>query len=552
MFEPPHRRLQDVGNVIAATDGDFVNSLHNDTPRRSLKPEWLRVSNCRLLLAALSWVGCLGVGSAKGDLWNVGLLYDHFPLTREAGWRTEAVGPFFYQQTRDSDHTLAVPPLFSNTQGTETDFHEFDLLYPLLTYDRFGSEYRWQLFQLLSFAGGQTQDETPKSRLTVFPIYFQQRSPDPQYNYTALLPLYGQLKNRLFRSEIDFVLWPLYVKSVRGKAADSSADDVTAALAGRWLSPQSGEVTTYNYLYPFFHLRYGDGLKGWQFLPLLGHEHKEVTTRTNSWGDEEIIPGHDKWLAVWPLFAHQEREIGTDNPERQQFLLPFYNYLRSPRRDSTSYLWPFGLTITDDREKQYREVGAPWPLIVFARGEGKSVSRVWPFISQAKTDALQSDFFLWPLYKYNRLQVGELDRDRIRLLFFLYSEVNEQNIESGKTQARTDLWPLFTWRRDFDGRSRLQILAPLEPVLPNSKSIERNWSPLWSLWRAEQNPQTATASQSLLWNLYRRESTPTAKKCSLLFGLFQYQSGTATRRWRVFHLPFGRVEAAGPPATGSR
>lgn len=544
--------MQDCDNVIAQTNQRFVASLKNDPYRGDLKLDWLRISYCRLLLVALTLVGSVGIGSANGDLWNVGLLYDHFPLTREAGWRTEVAGPLFYQQTRDSDRILAVPPLFSDTQGTETDFHEFDLLYPLLTYDRFGSEYRWQLFQLFSFSGGQTQEEVPKSRFTVFPIYFQQRSPDPQFNYTAMLPIYGHLKNRLFRSEIDFVLWPLYVKSVRGRTPDSSTDDVTDALAGRWLNPQSGEITTYNYVYPLFHLRYGDGLKGWQFWPLLGHEHKEVTTRTNTWGDAEIIPGHDKWLAVWPLFAHQERQIGTDNPERQQFLLPFYNYLRSPRRDSTSCFWPFGLTITDDREKQYREVGAPWPLIVFARGEGKTTSRVWPFFSQAKTDSLQSDFFLWPLYKFNRLQVGELDRDRTRILFFLYSEIHEQNFESGKSQARTDLWPLFTWRRNFDGHSRLQVLAPLEPVLPNSKSIERNWSPLWSLWRAERNPQTGAASQSLLWNLYRHEATPTAKKCSLLFGLFQYQSDTAARRWRVFYIPFGSRDAAPSPAADSR
>ncbi|MBE0545625.1 MAG: hypothetical protein IH623_30205 [Verrucomicrobia bacterium] len=519
-------------------------SLRHGSYPDDLRPEFLLVS-IRWLLFAAALLACSSEVRVSGnELWNAGFLYDHFPLTKEAGWRTEAIGPLFYHQMREADRMVALPPLFSDTRGVETDFHEFDLLYPLMTYDRFGSEYRWQLFQVLSIAGGQTQDEIAKSRFTVFPIYFQQRSPDPALNYTALLPVYGHLKNRLFRSEIDFVLWPLYVKSVRRTAASPLPDAMAAALSGQFLNPQPGDVTTYNYLYPIFHLRYGDGLKGWQFWPLVGHEHKEVTTFTNTWGDEQMIPGHDKWLALWPLFAHQERGIGTDNPERQQFLLPFYNYLRSPRRDFTSYLWPFGLTITEDREKKYREVGAPWPFIVFARGEGKTVSRVWPFFSQAQTDSLQSDFFLWPLYKYNRRHVGAWDRDRTRILFILFSDVNEQNFETGRTRQRTDLWPLFIWQQEFDGSRRLQILAPLEPVLPNRKSIERNWSPLWSLWRAEQNPQAGTASQSLLWNLYRRESTPATRKCSLLFGLFQYESNVATRRWRVFYVPFGSQKQA--------
>jgi hypothetical protein len=81
------------------------------------------------------------------------------------------------------------------------------------------------------------------------------------------------------------------------------------------------------------------------------------------------------------------------------------------------------------------------------------------------------------------------------------------------------------------------VLAPLEPILSGSKSIQRNYSPLWSLWRAEKNTKTGAASQSLLWNLYRRDIAPGSKKCSLLFGLFQYQSRPDGRQLRLFYLP---------------
>ena len=451
------------------------------------------------------------------DFAGAGPLYDRFSSTLFSGHRTEALGPLFYHEQNESTRTWSSPPLFSYTLNQDTDFEEFDFAYPFLTYDRFGAEYRFQIFQLFNFAGGQTQSEINVSRFTLFPLYFQQRSLLPGKNYTALLPIYGHLQNRLFRDEIKFALMPLYIQS------------------------RKRDVVTDNYLYPFFHLRHGDGLKGWQFWPLIGSEHKEVTTRTNHWEDVETIGGHDKFFALWPFFLNETRGIGTENPERQQALLPFYTYLRSPLRDSSTYLWPFGVTRTVDREKKYTEWGAPWPLVSFARGEGKTTSRVWPFFSQARTETLESDFYLWPVYKFNRITSAPLDRQRTRILFFLYSDLTEKNTETGATFHRRDLWPLFTERHDFDGNSRWQIFAPLEPLLPNNKSIERNYSPLWSLWRSEQNAKTDSSSQSVFWNLYRSESTPESRKCSLLFGLFQYESMAQRQHWRLLYLPIGQA-----------
>jgi hypothetical protein len=475
--------------------------------------------------------------AAAGDAVHAGFAFDRHELTLETGTRTEAVGPFFYHTQMELGSTWAVPPLFSFTSWLEGDGAEFDLLYPLLTYDRYGEEYRWQFLQLLSFAGGRDQDTSRRRRFTLYPLYFQQRSTDAAENYTALFPVYGHLQNRFGRAEMDFVLWPLYLKTVRRPHASSLPDDPFLNLGLRFLSSRRGDVTTYNYLYPFFHLRYGDGLQGWQVWPLLGHEQKTVTAKTNNWGDPEIIPGHDKWFALWPFFYHQQRGIGSANPDHDWAIVPFYRAQRSPQRDSTSYGIPLGVTITDDRARKYREVSAPWPFIVFARGEGKTINRVWPLFGQGETAGLESDFYLWPVYQYRRKRGETLDRQRTRILLFLASHTKETNKETAKSQTRTDVWPLYTQRRDFDGRSRLQIFAPLEPFLPASKSIERNYSPLWSVWRAEKNPVTGATSQSLLWNLYRRETTPTTRKGSLLFGLIQYHSGAEATRWRLFYLP---------------
>src|SRR6185369_1611467 len=101
------------------------------------------------------------------------------------------------------------------------------------------------------------------------------------------------------------------------------------------------------------------------------------------------------------------------------------------------------------------------------------------------TPYLESDFYFWPIYKYNRITSEPLDRERTRILLFLYSDVIERNTTAGTFSERTDLWPLFTRRRDAKGSTRLQVLAPLESFLPGNTTVERNYSPLWSLWRAE-------------------------------------------------------------------
>ena len=449
---------------------------------------------------------------------SCGFLFERFNLTLEDGFRSEAAGPFYYSQQTDSGTTWALPPFFSCDRDLGVPSHEDDFLYPLITRTIYGSEHRWQFGQLISFSGGDEQGDIPKKRVTFFPFYFNQRSSDTNLNYTAFFPFYGRLKDRLFHDEIYFVQFPFFGET------------------------RKRDVVTDNYLYPFVHRRHGDGLEGWQVWPFVGHEHKNVTTRTNGFGDTAVIAGHDKSFFLWPLHLKQDTGIGTDNPEKFRASIPLYAYSRSPQRDSTSVLWPF-FTWIDDRAKKYHEWQGPWPFVIFTRGEGKTTSRIFPLFSQSHNQEMASDSYLWPLYQHHRLQAAPLDQEHTRVLFYLYSQVVEKNIKTGAEKRRLDMWPFFTWHRDFNGNERLQVLAPVEPAVPNNRGIERNWSPLWSLWRAEDNPKTGAASRSLLWDLYRRETAPGHKKVSLLFGLFQYQCDGESRRTRLFYIPVSQTTA---------
>jgi hypothetical protein len=468
----------------------------------------------KICLRTCSWLLALNFPFAvfSADNIVVGPIFSQFMLTLDSGHRSEAIGPFFYNQQKDSERTWSIPPLFSHDSDPAVESEEDDLLYPLLTYERFGTEYRWQLGQLISFAGGEDPQAFSEKRFTLFPLYFQQRSSNVNENYTALVPFYGHLKNRLFRDEIFFVMFPIYSET------------------------RKRDVITDNYLFPFFDLRHGTGLHGWQFWPLVGTEHKDVTTQTNGFGEIETVEGYDKFFALWPIHFYQNTGIGTDDPAKFRADLPFYSTLRSPSRDSTSVLWPFFSWI-DDRGEKYREWEGPYPFVVVARGAGKTVTRVWPLFNQAHNDTLENDYYLWPLYRYDYLHSSALDYRRTHVLFYLFVNVKEKNLETGTQRHRMDMWPFFTYHRDFNGNKWLQVPAPIEPALPNNHGVERNWSPLWSLWRSERNPKSGAASQSLFWNFYRRDTAPTSKKCSLIFGLFQYQSDSKMKKLRLFYVP---------------
>jgi hypothetical protein len=477
------------------------------------------VSLAVLFAAARSSV--LASPAADSDAVSAGFLFDQFKLTLTEGERTEAAGPFYYSEKNIEDQTVAYPPFFSRYEDPAVNTTEYQVLYPLLNCEHYGGEWRWQFAQMLSFAGGRQPDETLTHRFTLFPFYFQQRSAETKLDYTAVFPFYGHLQNRLFRDKIYFVMFPLYGQS------------------------QHKDIVTDNYLYPIVHVRHGEGLQGWQVWPVAGHEHKVITQETNGFGDVSLNPGYDKSFLFWPLWLRQDSGLGTADPDNFRASIPLFVKERSPLRDQTSVLWPV-FTWVEERGRKYHEWEGPWPFVIFARGEGKTTSRVWPIFSESHNATQESDSYLWPLYRYKRLHADPLDQQRRSVLFYLYVNVLERNTGTGTHEQRISLWPLYTWNRDFNGNRRLQVLAPLEVVLPTNRGLLRNWSPLWSLWRAEANPLSGSESQSFLWNLYRREASPGQKKISLLFGLFQYQREGAYHQTHLFYL---NISGRPAPAT---
>lgn len=467
-------------------------------------------------------------------------------MTIGTGERLEAAGPFWASERRwpedwepseaeptppvtEIARTFTLAPLFNWNAEPVADNVSWDFVYPVVTYDRYGGEYRVQVLQMLSFSGGRTQAGAEGRGFTLVPFFWHRHSAeDPSLNYTAVWPFYGSMQRRLFRDETRFVMWPAYVQTRRR------------------------DVVTDNYLVPFVHTRHGDGLRGWQVWPFYGAEHKDITTRTNGFGDVEVVPGHDQRFALWPLYSAGDLGIGSTNPVTQRVLLPFYSLQYSPAKDRQMYGWPLGVSFLEDREVGYEQTSVLFPIFTLAHGPGKQALRLWPVYGTTRYKDSQSVFAAWPLYYHKDILRDPLERHTTRIAFFVYTDIETRNLKTGKAGHRTDLWPLFTARRDLEGNERLQVFAVLEPIIPENKSVQRLYSPLWALWRAEKNPQTGVQTRSFLWNLFRHESRPESKKCSLLFGLIQYHSTPDGKRWRFLYLPTGRREAGAPKPAPSK
>jgi len=461
--------------------------------------------------------GCLAPGGGDGDLGPAELalgplMYAH-PLVVEEGSEAGFLGPVFYQRRGSGENNAtytqhAIRPLFSHYRRDDNSTETIDVLFPLLTYHRTGSEYRVQIGQWIGFSGGASQTGGDEDRTTLFPFYFARRSGDPERDYTAVFPFYGTLKNRMLRDEIKFIAFPLYAKS------------------------RKGDIVTRNYLFPVFHLREGENLKGWRMWPLAGFEEKTIGPE----GPGEK-GGHRRTFVAWPFYHNMENGIGTDKHRTFKALLPLYAVRRSARGDLTSVAWPFFNKLVD-KENGYTEYTAPWPFIIFGEGPNKKRTRVWPLYGRDVAGSSKREFFLWPLYQGRELETDRISRRTTRILFPLIEHMHEERKETGEVRDRKSFWPLFTRVREGDA-SRLQVFTPLEPLLPKNKAVARNYSPLFALWHARENAATGTATRSFLFNLYRGERTPQSKKCSLLFGLIRYKKDEEGKELRLFWLlPF--------------
>jgi hypothetical protein len=125
------------------------------------------------------------------------------------------------------------------------------------------------------------------------------------------------------------------------------------------------------------------------------------------------------------------------------------------------------------------------------------------------------------------------------------------NLQTHEQERRVDFWPFYRYQKDVDGKKYLQVMAIVEPWLPNNTHVPRLFAPVYSFWRQEENPKTGMKTKSLLWNFYRQEvqakpalddaskNIVVAKKVSFFFGMYQRETTLQGSKLRLFYIPMG-------------
>jgi hypothetical protein len=473
------------------------------------------------LLPSVAGAGDAG-GSAGGraavNLWP---LYDERDDPVDQAHTRGGLGPIlgFARAHDDSTIDLAFRPLFHRHEEKRLQRLEWEVLYPLMGYTRTEEDRQFQFLQILNFREEGSNPQEREDRFDLFPFYLSGTT-DTGETYRAVLPLGGRALGRLALDEIEFVLFPLYVRLVK-----------------------LGVETRY-FPWPILSVTRGENHSGFRIIPLYGEEVKTGV--------------FEKRFVLWPLYLRQRTGLDGDNPEETLSMLPFYVSQRSRLRDSTTILWPF-FTYTEDRERQYEQWDLPWPLVRIARGEGRTIDRYLPLFS-VEHRVLRNEFLLrelksfdftllFPLYIRSEEEIPGSRKVRDRILWWLYSDTREEG-RDGSTR-RVDAWPFFRYDRDREGRVVFQTLALLEAFLPGNEWFERNYSPLWALYTYRRNAE-GDAAGSFLWNLVRHESTREGVALELLgpllayrargdevhvsflAGLLEYEARSGTRSVRLF------------------
>ncbi|MEW6144020.1 MAG: hypothetical protein AB1598_03270 [Thermodesulfobacteriota bacterium] len=387
----------------------------------------------------------------------------------------DALGPFVsYKKTPDTVE-YGFRPVFYNYRDYAKDRTAFDFLYPLMTHRTFEGDTKFQLLEYLFYYSSDLRPSGFREySYMLFPLVFGRKDEDPRESYFALFPLYGRMRHKFGKDEVNFVLFPLFLQT------------------------REGGATNNNFLWPFIGAYSGGGVSGGRFWPIYGWRGKE--------GDFE-----DEF-ALWPIYMHRERDFYGEKLTSTA-LLPFYYGTDAPGRKQRTYLWPF-VNVIDDANTDVRRWDIPWPLVTFSRGT-VDTNRIFPFYSLRKEKDYEAGFVMWPAIGYKKYVFKDYVRTKRTFGLFILKDITETPTNGrGKSSKAVHFWPLFSYRTTPDGVSTFHLFSLIETFLPDNPPRERNWSPFWQLavWRmdAEGNQMS-----SILWNTIRTERTKDKVKFEL-------------------------------------
>ena len=476
-----------------------------------------RASRALLVLLALASASCASFDADR----HVAPVYTE--ISRAGGGKlTEALGGVYVREHHVLDSryiTWGVRPLFLHDR-LPGSVARTDFLYPLGTVRRAPDEFVWQLLPIARYSREIGPEGTRWSFISLLGLYFA-GFPDGR-RVRAWFPVAGIVEGNLTFERLEWVLFPLYARSVRQGRA------------------------TYHFLWPIFAYGRDETSGSWRFWPLVGHKWRE-----NS---------YDQRYVLWPIFQLQRSNLKAREEFQRfdAFVFPLYGYTSQGTFRSHSFLWPF-FGYSSDSASGFWAWDGPWPLVRIARpGErgtdegGFYRTRFWPFYSYYEGDGLELTYVGWPVFSKRHETYPDGTKRAFNALPF-WQGSNRYFDDGRKPAYWRKLWPLYR-RYDAGEQGRTAVIS-LDPFW-NLPTFDRHYAWLWEaysrewepgvvherswlgLWRRERGPDEQRTYVTGVWSSrrYSREGKRVTER-SLLFGLIRWRSTEGSLRLLQPALP---------------
>jgi hypothetical protein len=487
------------------------------TNRNRVLP-WSRRPSVFLSVLILSFPGC-SIPKAEISLWPFYVSRDLGRGRREA----TALGPILHWTSEGDRRTFAIRPFYRWESAPKNNEREAQVLWPLGLHVSNPEIQENRLFPFYWYRSRKFHDGEDWDFM-LFPFIFFGSSPR-EGSYLGVFPLGGTLKEFLAKERIDFVLFPLWARTVTKE--------------GRHISE--------NLLWPLIGWSKGAGLRSFRILPFYATSSKEGQYRRTT--------------ILWPFFHFQHNDQDLSRPERVVFFWPFYGHSQRDRYRSTTVLWPFFRWLEDEKTGR-REWDLPWPFLSYRRAEGAEYRRdfrIWPFYGRFQGRELYSTYYAWPLLWIREEHTPSYDKQSRMLVPFLQS--HEKQIKDGASDHWFQFWPLL---HHLEGPGLARDAAILSlipwPLIPGRElyRVDENLGWLWSLWRVRREADGRESTRLWLdlytWDRvgeftraevpllfrFRREGVRVQR--SFLLGLVTTESVAGNGRIRILGLvdiPFG-------------
>ena len=254
-------------------------------------------------------------------------------------------GPILEFKKDSGSKVYAFRPLFYYEANYELKYRSLDILYPFIGYEEDNQQNEFQaLFYMIRFRNFNDYDNLEEKNFSIFPILDISWSGKEENNYFSLFPVYGGLKNKFSKDEINYFLFPLYLNTKQKNSENT------------------------HFLWPIFSKTEGKYVSGFKFWPLFGYVNKVDNQGLGLVKESKFF--------LWPFYSYKkDLTKGLDLEEKAFF--PFYLTSKSNIHEARTYLWPF-FNIYEDKLRNQKTYNMPWPFIQYKQGVNIKSKRFLP------------------------------------------------------------------------------------------------------------------------------------------------------------------------------